>query len=70
VTSIALEMVIPGILGFWLDQNLGTVMVFLVLGVALGMTVGMIHLLRLAKSIGFGSPTKSSNSQRKDSRGP
>ena len=70
MTSIALEMVIPGILGFWLDQNLGTVMVFLVLGVALGMTVGMIHLVRLTKSIGSGSPTKSSNSQRKDSRGP
>jgi len=48
VTAISLEMVLPGLLGFWLDRTLGTVMVFLVLGVILGMTVGMMHLVRLA----------------------
>lgn len=47
VTTIALEMVLPGLAGLWIDRKLGTVLVFLVLGVALGMTVGMIHLVRM-----------------------
>lgn len=47
VTAISLEMVLPGLIGFWIDRQLGTVMVFLVLGVILGMTTGMIHLVRL-----------------------
>ncbi|MHC4400416.1 MAG: AtpZ/AtpI family protein [Planctomycetota bacterium] len=50
ITAIALEMVVPGIIGLWIDRQLGTVMVFLVLGVAMGMTVGMIQLVRLAAS--------------------
>jgi F0F1-type ATP synthase assembly protein I len=48
VTTIALEMVVPGVIGLWIDRQLGTVLVFLVLGVALGMTTGVIHLVRLA----------------------
>jgi len=51
VTTVALEMVIPGLIGLWIDRHLGTVMVFLVLGVIGGMTAGMIHLVRLAASI-------------------
>jgi len=47
VTTISLEMVLPGLIGFWIDRQLGTVMVFLVLGVIVGMTAGMIHLVRL-----------------------
>lgn len=49
--SVALEMVVPGLIGLWIDRQLGTVMVFLVLGVALGMGVGLFHLVRLAKSV-------------------
>ena len=52
ITTISLEMVIPGLIGLWIDRKLGTVMVFLVLGVVLGMTVGMLHLVRLAASVG------------------
>ena len=48
-------MVLPGILGFWIDYQLGTVMVFLVLGVILGVTTGMIHLVRLTSSTRPGS---------------
>ncbi len=40
-------MVLPGLVGLWIDQKLGTVMVFLVLGVILGMTSGLIHLIRM-----------------------
>jgi len=50
ITTIALEMVLPGILGYWLDQQLGTRLVFLILGTILGMWVGMMHLLHLTKS--------------------
>jgi F0F1-type ATP synthase assembly protein I len=42
-------MVIPGILGYWVDRQLGTLMVFLVLGVVLGMASGMVHLIRFTK---------------------
>jgi len=51
-TSIALEMVVPGLIGLWIDRQLGTVMVFLVLGVIFGMTAGLIHLVQFAKHIG------------------
>jgi len=47
VTSISLEMVLPGILGYWLDQRLGTRILFLVLGLILGFSAAMVHLIRL-----------------------
>ena len=50
VMTISLEMVLPGMLGHWIDQKLGTVMLFLVLGVILGMTAGLIHLVRLGSA--------------------
>ena len=56
VTMISLEMVLPGVLGFWIDQHLGTVMVFLVLGAILGMTTGILHLVRLTASPDGGEP--------------
>lgn len=49
ITTIALEMVLPGILGHWLDRQLGTWLVFLILGTIFGMSVGMMHLIRLTK---------------------
>jgi len=67
VITISLEMVLPGLLGFWIDRKLGTVMVFLVLGAALGMTVGMIHLVRLANPPK--EPTKPPASDRDGSGG-
>ena len=48
IVTISLEMVLPAMVGFWIDCKLGTWIVFLVLGSILGMTAGMIHLLRLA----------------------
>jgi F0F1-type ATP synthase assembly protein I len=48
ITTVALEMVIPGAVGYWVDQRLGTVAVFLILGVVIGMTTGLMHLLRMA----------------------
>ena len=38
----------PGALGYWLDQWLGTKAVFLVLGVVLGFATGMWQLVNLS----------------------
>jgi len=68
VTTISLEMVLPGLIGFWIDRQLETVMVFLVLGVILGVTVGMLHLVRLTASSSRGrqgEPTSSENDSKR-----
>jgi hypothetical protein len=49
VTTIAVEMALPGLGGHWLDRRLGTGMVFLLVGVALGFAMGMWHLLKLTQ---------------------
>jgi len=61
VMTISIEMVTPGLLGYWVDQQLGTVVLFLVLGLTLGTVAGIFHLLSMIKSI----PTESSD--KKDS---
>ena len=47
IISVAMEMVLPGLAGYWIDQRLGTKLVFLLLGLVLGVVGGMIHLVRL-----------------------
>ena len=54
VTTISLEMVIPGMIGCWIDRKLGTVMLFLVVGMVFGVTSGMIHLIRWTAQPGAG----------------
>lgn len=48
ITTVALEMVLPGIFGSWLDNRLGTGFCTIV-GFGLGMTVGMYHLIVLTR---------------------
>jgi F0F1-type ATP synthase assembly protein I len=43
----SLEMALPVVAGYWIDQKLGTVVVFMVLGVIAGCTLGMWHLMRM-----------------------
>jgi hypothetical protein len=47
--TVAIGMVVPGLLGVWLDRTLGTKVLFTVLGFAVGMTWGVIQLSRLAR---------------------
>lgn len=47
IMTVALEMVVPGVLGVWIDRRLGTVALFTVIGFGLGLTLGMWHLLRM-----------------------
>lgn len=46
---VSLEMVLPGLLGYWVDQRLGTVVAFMLVGFALGMTAAVVHLIHLTR---------------------
>lgn len=48
--TVAIGMVAPGLLGYWLDSKLGTKAVFTILGFGLGMTLGITLLMRLART--------------------
>ncbi len=49
IMTISAEMVVPGLAGHWLDQRLGTGVVFLLLGFAVGGTLATLALMRIAK---------------------
>ena len=48
ITTISIEMVLPGVIGYWIDLRLGTKPAFLIVGVILGFVGGMWQLLKLA----------------------
>jgi hypothetical protein len=50
IITIALEMVFPGLLGYWLDRWLGLKGGFIVAGFAAGLYLGMRHLLQLTRA--------------------
>jgi F0F1-type ATP synthase assembly protein I len=45
VTTVAGQMVLPPLVGLWLDRLAGTVCLFLILGALLGFAAGMIQLV-------------------------
>jgi F0F1-type ATP synthase assembly protein I len=49
ITTISLELIIPVLAGFWLDERLHLTPLFLVLGVILGFVTAMLSLVRLTK---------------------
>ena len=49
IMTISLEMVLPGLAGYWLDQQLGTLAVFMLVGFALGCTAAVVHLIHLTR---------------------
>jgi len=49
IMTIAAEMVVPGLLGYWLDQRFGTRVLFLLIGFAVGGTLATLALMRIAK---------------------
>ncbi len=49
ITTISLEMVIPGFIGLWIDQYSGTGFLFAVIGFALGLVTGIWHLVQMAQ---------------------
>jgi F0F1-type ATP synthase assembly protein I len=53
ITSISIEMVLPGVIGYYLiDRWLGTKVVFLILGLILGFVGGIWQLIKLTKQNG------------------
>jgi hypothetical protein len=62
IMVVALEMVLPGLAGHWLDDQLGTVVLFLLIGLGLGSTAAIFHLIQMTRS-----DTKSKPSKRTDS---
>jgi F0F1-type ATP synthase assembly protein I len=48
IMTIAGEMAIPGLIGYLVDQKLGTKIVFTAAGVTAGFSLGVWHLVRLA----------------------
>jgi ATP synthase protein I len=53
ITSISMEMVVPGVIGYYLlDRWLGTKVVFLILGLILGFVGGIWQLIKLTKQNG------------------
>ena len=50
ITTLAAVMVIPGILGYVIDRRIGTVALFTILGMALGMGIGMWSLIRATRT--------------------
>ena len=54
--TISLEMVVPGLVGYWLDQKLGTKALLTVVGFGLGTTVGIWHLIQIGNTTPPESP--------------
>ena len=50
ITTLSVVMVAPGILGYVVDRQLGTVALFTIVGMALGMVLGMWSLLRATRT--------------------
>jgi hypothetical protein len=50
ITIVALEMVLPGLAGYWLDQRIGTVVLFMLIGFGLGCTAATVQLVQIARS--------------------
>lgn len=47
---VSLEMVLPGLAGYWLDQQLGTQVLFMLLGFAIGGSWAVVHLIRMTRA--------------------
>ena len=50
IMIVSLEMVLPGIAGYWLDNWLGTKVLFMLVGFAFGGTAAMAHLIHLTRT--------------------
>jgi hypothetical protein len=50
IMVVSLEMVLPGLAGNWVDRQLGTKILFTLLGFAGGCTAAVMHLIRMTKA--------------------
>ena len=64
IISVSIEMVLPGVLGHWLDQRFGTRVLFTILGFGFGLVLGMYHLIQISRTMNnnpSGSPRDEAN---------
>jgi len=47
---VALEMVLPGLAGLWLDRHVGTVILFTMIGFAAGTIAAVMHLIQMTRA--------------------
>ena len=47
IMTVSLEMVIPGLAGYWVDNQLGTRVLFMLIGFVLGCSAATVHLIHL-----------------------
>jgi hypothetical protein len=50
IMVVALEMVLPGLAGNWVDRQLGTKILFTLVGFAGGCTAAVMHLMRMTRA--------------------
>jgi len=73
VTSVALELALPTLLGYWLDRQWDTGPLFLLLGVLFGLVAfaaGMRHLLRMATQKNIKPARRGTGSDRPNVESP
>ncbi len=69
IMTVSLEMVVPGLIGYWLDTKLGTKFVLMLAGFVFGLTAAIKHLLYLTRKNSTQKNNRNlSNSQAKRSQ--
>ena len=62
--TVSVEMVVPGMVGYWIDQKLETRVLFTLFGIAIGVTLGIWHLIRMTKQAEDNRRTSSKDSRQ------
>jgi hypothetical protein len=57
ITTISLEMVLPALGGWWLDQKFGT-QFWIIVGMMCGLVLGFWHLMKITRALPGDSPGK------------
>jgi F0F1-type ATP synthase assembly protein I len=58
IIALSASMVIPALIGAWIDQQLGTKVVFLLIGFVIGITAAVLQLMRIVKESNSKSQTR------------
>lgn len=50
ITTISIEMVVPSLIGLYIDKKLDTQVLFMLIGLVIGNIYALWHLLKLVKN--------------------
>ena len=65
IMTVSLEMVVPGLIGLWIDRWLGNkIPVLALIGFAVGMTTGIYHLIQIGAAENGGRPAGETRQER------